>query len=309
VRTLYCWLIGGCTALFGCSEREHLIWPEMEVESAAADPQRAPPSDEAAAESAQGAPSPEQPAAGSEFVEVVGAEFARGAAPAVNAATGLPKIVDLTGPSAVTNGSTATLRVSLDPAVPVPLFVVSVEGDLGYHTVAGTDVDADGIAEIEVQIRAGARGSSIVISVAPTDGAGQVGAYRQLTLPLVESGVGDVKITLSFEPIHDLDLHVVEPDGTEISFLQPLSASGGRLDLDSGSNCRPGAVNAENIFWPSGAAPPGQYRVTVRNFEQCDPGAIDFSVRVENGARVDTYRNTFSDRSEGTAIEVTTFMH
>src|SRR6185436_17162997 len=120
------------------------------------------------------------------------------------------------------------------------------------YTVTGKDADADGVAEIEVQIRAAARGSSIVIGVAPTDGMGQVGEYRQLAIPLVESGVGDVKITLSFEPTHDLDLHVIEPGGTEISFLHPVSASGWRLDLDSGSNCRPGVVNAENIFWPPG---------------------------------------------------------
>src|SRR6185436_3986601 len=145
--------------------------------------------------------------------------------------------VALTGHTALTNGSTALLRVSLEPVVQNPQFVVSVQGDTGYHTVVGTDADADGVAEIEVQIRAGARGSSIVISVAPTDDSGQVGEYSQLSIPLVQSGVGDVKITLSFEPVHDLDLHVIEPGGTEISFLHPTSAAGGRLDLDSGSNC------------------------------------------------------------------------
>jgi len=103
--------------------------------------------------------------------------------------------------------------------------------------------------------------------------------------------------------------YVIEPGGTEISFLHPTSATGGRLDLDSGSNCSAGIANAENIFWPPGAAPPGEYRVTVRDFEQCDRGAIDFSVRIENGAQVDTYRNTFADRAAGTVIEVATFMH
>lgn len=289
-----------------------MIWPDTDVEAATADPEGMTASEDTAASPApegEGEAPPAPPPVASEVVEIAGSEFVQGESPAVNATGRLSRIVDLTGPSAVTNGGTATLRVSLDPPVQGPLFVVSVEGDTGYYTVTGTDADADGIAEIEVQIRAGARGSSIVIGVAPTDGMGQVGEYRQLAIPLVESGVGDVKITLSFEPTHDLDLHVIEPGGAEISFLHAVSASGGRLDLDSGSNCRPSVVNAENIFWPPGAAPPGEYRVTVRNFEQCDRGAIEFSVRVENGARVDTYRNTFADRTEGTAIEVASFTH
>jgi len=252
---------------------------------------------------------PAEPPAQGELVDVPGSAFTPGGSPATNEAAGLPRIVSLTGPSAVTNGGTATLRVSLEPALSAPWFVVSVAGDTGYHIVAGTDVDADGIVEIEVQIHAGATGSSIVLQVAPTDNSGQIGEYRELEIPLVQSGVGDVKITLSFEPVHDLDLHVIEPGGTEISFLQPKSASGGRLDLDSGSNCSPGLANAENIFWPPGAAPPGVYRVLVRDFEQCDRGSIDFSVRIENGAQITSYRNSFADRAAGTTIDVATFMH
>lgn len=299
-------------ALLACSDHERLISPESEVESAAPVPEAASEPEVSAAGDVPAAEAPApatQPPARSELLDVAGSEFKPGATPAVNEAAGLSRIVALTGPSAVTNGSTATLRVSLEPAVQAPRFVVSVQGDTGYYSVAGTDADGDGVAEIEVQIRAGARGSSIVIAVAPTDGNGLIGEYSQLTLPLVESGVGDVKITLSFEPIHDLDLHVIEPGGTEISFLHPTSAAGGRLDLDSGSNCRPGVANAENIFWPPGAAPAGEYRVTVRDFEQCDRGPVDFSVRIENGARVDTYRHSFSDRAVGTSIDVATFMH
>jgi hypothetical protein len=51
------------------------------------------------------------------------------------------------------------------------------------------------------------------------------------------------------------------------------------------------------------------YRVLVRDFEQCDRGSIDFSVRIENGAQVTSYRNTFTDRAAGTTIEVATFTH
>jgi hypothetical protein len=311
VRTLCCWLIGAGACVLGCSDHTRYSWlDDPEADPSAVEegvlPEQASP-EQASENEAAAAPAPEPPR--SEFVELTGSEFKSGAPPAATAAAALPYIVDLTGPSGVTNGGTVTLRVSLDPPAAHPLFVVSVQGDSGYNTVAGTDANGDGIQEIEVQVRADASGSSLVIAVAPTDGMGQVGEYRQIELRLVASGVGDVKITLSFEPIHDLDLHVFEPGGAEISFLHPTSPAGGKLDLDSGSNCRASVANSENIYWPPGAAPAGQYRVVVHEFEQCDRGPIDFTVRIENGALVDTYRNSFADRAEGSVIDVATFSH
>jgi hypothetical protein len=314
MRLPYRCLIAALASGLGCADHTRYIWPDdPSADPSLADPsveeEVAPEQPDPAVEGANtvAAPAPEPPH--SAFVELAGAEFEQGPAPAATPAAALPQIMELTGPSGVTNGGTVTLRVTLDAPFAQPQFVVSVAGDSGYHTVAGTDVNGDGILEIEVQVRADAIGSSIVISVAPTDGMGQVGKYRELELPLVPSGVGDVKITLSFEPIHDLDLHVFEPGGAEISFQHPTSPAGGKLDLDSGANCRASVANAENIFWPPGAAPAGEYRVTVHEFEQCDRGAIDFTVRIENGALVDTYRNTFTDRAEGSVIEVARFTH
>jgi len=247
----------------------------------------------------------------SEFVEVADADFTPGPAPTPAPAKGSPlaKIIALSAPSGATNGGSIPLRVMLDRAVSNPLFVVSVSGDTGYHTVLGVAVDQAGSYEIPLQVGAQVRASSLIVSVALTDGQGQTGEYHEVTVAVIQSGVGDVKITLSFEPTHDLDLHVFEPSGAEISYRRKTSASGGRLDLDSGSNCTPSRSNAENIFWPAGAAPAGEYRVTVQDFEQCAPGGIDFSVRVENGGRVDTYRNRFEDRAEGTVLEIVTFTH
>jgi len=247
----------------------------------------------------------------SAFVEVADADFTPGPAPtpAPAKASPLAKIIALSAPSGATNGGSISLRVMLDRAVSNPLFVVSVSGDTGYHTVLGVAVDQAGSYEIPLQVGAQVRASSLIVSVALTDGQGQTGEYHEVTVAVIQSGVGDVKVTLSFEPTHDLDLHVFEPSGAEISYRRKVSASGGRLDLDSGSNCTPSRSNAENIFWPAGAAPAGEYRVTVQDFEQCAPGGIDFAVRVENGGRVDTYRNRFEDRAEGTVLDIVTFTH
>src|SRR5207253_2613783 len=140
--------------------------------------------------------------------------------------------------------------------------------------VVGVDPEADGIYEISIRVAGDAVQSPLALSVALLDSAGNAGLPKQIEIPLLQSGTGDVKVTLSFDRLHDLDLHVIEPTGDQIFYQRPASALGGRLDLDSGARCEPSAANTENIFWPPGGAPGGEYQVSVQNYQQCSPGAI-----------------------------------
>jgi hypothetical protein len=240
---------------------------------------------------------------GSEVVTVGDGEFSSGEPPPTAGAEMLPEIVSLTGPEAVTNGGTAILHVQLSRPIEAPRFVVGLDGDSGYHTVTGVDPEGDGVFDIAVQVAAEATQTSLVFSVALSDEQGNVGPYSLITVGLLMSGTGDVKVTLSFDRLHDLDLHVVEPNGDEIFYDHPMSETGGQLDLDSGSQCMTTSANAENIFWPPGGAPAGDYRVFVQNYQQCSAGDITFTVRVAYDSVVNTYTGTFSD---GTAGEVAT---
>ena len=245
---------------------------------------------------------------GSEVVNVADGDFREGdAPPPTSGGAALPEIVSVTGPAAVTNGGSAALLVTLAAPAERPSFVVSVDGDRGFHTVTGVDSNSDGIYEINVQVSGEAMQPTLVLHVAATDAAGNVGEYHEVSLELIQSGVGDVKITLSFGRTHDLDLHVFEPMGEEISFMNRASANGGQLDLDSGVDCAAGMANSENVFWPRAQAPSGTYRVVVHNYEECTLGDIEFSVRVAHDDQVITYRGTFASGTEGTAIEVVTF--
>ena len=104
-----------------------------------------------------------------------------------------------------------------------------------------------------------------------------------------DTGTGDVQVTLEWESAADLDLAVVEPDGTETYFgNRGPSPSGGELDVDSNIGCEdddgvPGAV--ENIFWPTGDAPSGSYTVKVTGYtvdgEACGSG--DYTVTITVG--------------------------
>lgn len=245
--------------------------------------------------------------AGGDVIDVEEGDFQGGEAPASAGADRLPAIVRLTGPAAVTNGGTAVLHVELAAPVQNPTFVVQREGDSGFHTVVGTDPDGDGTYDISFQVAADATRATLLLRVALTDGMGNTGVYAELEVELVQSGTGDVKITLSFDRVHDLDLHVIEPNGEEISYLNDASATGGKLDLDTGAHCEAGGAMSENIFWPPGGAPPGQYIVTVHNYEQCAPGATSFSVRIAHDDVVNTYTGSFEDGTVGSVAEVATF--
>lgn len=247
----------------------------------------------------------DEPPAG-DVIDVADGDFQSGEAPA-SVGAGLPAIVTLTGPEAVTNGGTAVLHVELAAPVADPSFVIQSDGDSGFHTVVGSDPEGDGVYDISVQVSAEASRATLLLRVALTDGMGNIGEYAQIELMLVESGTGDVKITLSFDRVHDLDLHVIEPNGEEVSYMNDASATGGKLDLDTGAHCQAGGALSENIFWPPGGAPSGEYRVTVHNYEQCTPGAITFTVRIAHDDVVDTYSGGFPDGSVGAVAEVATF--
>lgn len=62
-----------------------------------------------------------------------------------------------------------------------------------------------------------------------------------------------VKVTLAWESVVDLDLHVTDPNGEEIYYSHRTSASGGVLDVDDTDGGTAANPTAENIYWLSDA--------------------------------------------------------
>lgn len=101
---------------------------------------------------------------------------------------------------------------------------------------------------------------------------------------------GDVQVTLDWAGLDDLDLAVVDPAGDTIGYFNPRVASGGELDVDANAACFDIMRDpVENIFWPVGQSPSGEYTVIVSLYSLCDgvdqPSfsanrAVDFSIRV-----------------------------
>ncbi len=130
----------------------------------------------------------------------------------------------------------------------------------------------------------------------------QANASETTRINGVTVGTGDVRVTLTWDTGADLDVHVTDPAGEEIFFGNRRSASGGELDVDANAGCSSGPA-VENVFWPTGEAPTGVYRVSVHQFSSCDVGTtrLELSIHV-NGRLVETY-----SRSLASDIEVLTF--
>lgn len=81
-------------------------------------------------------------------------------------------------------------------------------------------------------------------------------------------GTGDLSFRLTWTGTADVDLYVKSPLGEPVNYGTRRARSGGELDVDC--NFRSSAVEAsefrhmcdapmENIYWPRGTAPPGDY--------------------------------------------------
>ncbi|NLA16116.1 MAG: hypothetical protein GX877_06240 [Bacteroidales bacterium] len=85
----------------------------------------------------------------------------------------------------------------------------------------------------------------------------------------LEHGYGDVQVTLTWDNLSDVDIHVWDPYNTHIYYANKTSASGGRLDVDNTRGYGP-----ENIFWPPFGAPNGTYTVKVHHYAGNSPSGF-----------------------------------
>jgi hypothetical protein len=116
-------------------------------------------------------------------------------------------------------------------------------------------------------------------------------------------GTGDVQVILRWDNTADLDLHVVDPAGEEIYFSIPTSSSGGQLDVDANGDCS-GDPPVENVFWPTGGAPNGNYQVSVVYYGSCDatePAHYEVTTLLD-GQVVDVSSGTLSSPGESNLI-------
>jgi uncharacterized protein YegL len=137
--------------------------------------------------------------------------------------------------------------------------------------------------------------------------AGQISMEYKRRLDRAGAKSGDVRVSLFWHNHNDLDLRVTCPSGEEIYFGHRDSACGGKLDVDM--NVTPDTDEpCENVFWPTGAAPPGVFKVEVVHFKNHNKGGCGdptaFEVCIKVGASESRYPGSISEKQR---VLVTTF--
>lgn len=198
---------------------------------------------------------------------------------------------------------------------------VAVSSDAEFTTVIVSVQGADDYWELTLP--AGATASDVVLGVAPQATAGiirvrygvgtggTIGSYASQSLRVYRVGNGDVQISVSWTGASDVDLRVIDPSGEEVYFGNTVSASGGTLDLDSNAACSIDNVNNENIVWPVGGAPRGEYRVVVDYWSDCGVARSDYVVTVQaEGQEPQIFSGSFVGASGANPqAEITTFTY
>lgn len=99
---------------------------------------------------------------------------------------------------------------------------------------------------------------------------------------------GDVQISLAWNNVNDLDLHVFTPRGETIYFNSPQSRCHGELDVDMNAGAHHSPRPVENVFWPTGQAPKGEFIVIVHHYANrggADPTGYQVIVKVDGKTR------------------------
>jgi hypothetical protein len=158
--------------------------------------------------------------------------------------------------------------------------------------------------------------SAVTMVLIPYGLDGQVGRCFEFPLNIVQVGGGDLQVSLVFDMPDDLDLHLIEPSGTEIYYGALMSPSGGTQDLDSNPACFQDYVNNENITYTGVTPPTGMYTVRVDYWEDCafGSGPVNYVVTVTKGGIPTTYMGSFPDGSSdaggaGSGATVATFTY
>ncbi len=125
-------------------------------------------------------------------------------------------------------------------------------------------------------------------------GNGNLGEFRQ-RLERERAKTGDVQVSLLWNNFNDLDLHIVCPSGEPIFFSHRRSACGGELDVDMNAGGPTSNTPVENIYWPHGGAPNGNFSIYVHYY--ANHGGVDptrFRVAVKVGSRTHTFSGSVS---------------
>jgi hypothetical protein len=235
----------------------------------------------------------DDPALGARM-RVAGAQFVRGAMPAVSPAAPVVASIDLATdtvwPGEIDKPLGGALAASATAAA------IALSDDEGYWIVpAGVpDFSAPGLPTFHASASFATTLSPgpYALQVRAVDANGAFGAPTTQTLTALAAPPSiaaprttdaALVVSLAWDTEADLDLHVVDPSGSEIYHGAPRTTSadggvGGVLDFDSNAGCLLDGRRQEDVTWAA-TPPAGHYQVLVDTASLCGQAIAHWTAR------------------------------
>lgn len=194
--------------------------------------------------------------------------------------------------------------------------VIGVDGLIGHYQVPIDQTENKTALEVKLRMRSYADyetpPSNVPLRIGLRDVRGRITTYAAHLFNVTKVGSGDIQVSLNWDTPTDVDLHVTDPFGCELyygnksdagfGFNSVCRGAGGTLDLDSNAGCyldtgytAQGGIRNENVFWPPGAAPEGQYTVKVDYWSACSVTArTNYTVTVNYCGKTEVYEGNFT---------------
>lgn len=182
--------------------------------------------------------------------------------------------------------------------VETPISTVEPVPPVAAQTSIATETFDPSVLTTSVTVDATANNSALV-SGNPVEGmltmeslgaGGGLGTFGEFGQRLKRAGAqgGDIQVSLIWFNYNDLDLHVRYMPSSRreehIFFGARQSRSGGLLDVDMNAGADRNDEPVENIFWPKGRAPRGNFEVYVDHYSNHggkDPTKFEVAVYVK----------------------------
>ncbi|MDA7905123.1 hypothetical protein N9A80_02135, partial [Rhodopirellula sp.] len=110
---------------------------------------------------------------------------------------------------------------------------------------------------------------------------------------------GEYQVTLIWNNLNDLDLHIYCPSGEHIFFPHKHSNCGAELDIDMNAGGPRSHTPVENIVWPSGPPKQGIYTIWVKHFRtRGGKNPTSFQVLVKCGGKTRAFKGSLQSHEE-----------
>jgi len=122
---------------------------------------------------------------------------------------------------------------------------------------------------------------------------------------------GVLRCSLSWFNYDDLDVHVIEPNGTHIHFSNKSSSTGGLLDVDMNVNDQSSREAVENITWPDKSRLlEGEYKVYVHNYTRREGIDVGFDFEIEFDGIIHSFHYPREVRAgQNVVVAIFTYSH